>query len=306
MKKLLLVTALTLCLFNARAQELNINVIINSSNIQTSAGDKTILTAAQTAITNFLNSTKFTDDVFDTPERIRGNLLITLTQIPALGQFQATAQVQSSRPIFGTGYESEVLNFIDQNFNFTYTTSQVMSFTSDNVFYSDLVSMLSFYAYMIIGMDYDTFSKQGGTKYFEKVRNIVNVSIGSATVSGPGWDQNASTNNRYWLSENINHVQLLPFRQGLYDYYRKAMDIYASKPADAHKVILDVLTKIQGCYNVKQPASVLIKSFFTAKSSELIFIFSDATPDIQQKAVAILKQIDPLNSDKYNSILKTN
>ena len=182
MKKLLLFAVLTLCLFKARAQELNINVIINSSNIQTSAGDKTILTAAQTAITNFLNSTKFTDDVFDTPERIRGNLLITLTQIPALGQFQATAQVQSSRPIFGTGYESEVLNFIDQNFNFTYTTSQIMSFTSDNVFYSDLVSLLSFYAYMVIGMDYDTYSKLGGTKYFEKVRNIVNVAIGLSLI----------------------------------------------------------------------------------------------------------------------------
>src|SRR6185437_6228685 len=166
MKKLLLFAALIVCLFKAQAQELNINVIINSTNIQTSAGDKTIIAAAQQAITNFFNTTKFTDDVFDANERIRGNMLITLTQIPALGQFQATAQIQSSRPIYGTGYESEVLNFIDQNFYFNYTTSQVMSFTSDNVFYSDLVSLLSFYAYMIIGMDYDSFSKLGGTKYF--------------------------------------------------------------------------------------------------------------------------------------------
>lgn len=305
MKKLLLVITIITLAITTRAQELNINVIINSSNIQTSAGDKTILTACSTAIINFLNTTKFTDDTYDSQERIRGNLLITLTSIPALGQFQATAQIQSTRPIYGTGYESEVLNFIDQNFNFTYTTSQIMSFTSDNVFYSDLVSLLSFYAYMVIGMDYDTYSKLGGTKYFEKVRNIVNVAIGSATVSGPGWDQNQSTNNRYWLSENINHVQLQPFRQGLYDYYRKAMDNYQTKPADGQKIILDVLTKIQTAYNLKQPASVLIKSFFTAKSSELISIFTDAAPDIQQKAVAILKQVDPLNSEKYNNIIKT-
>jgi len=305
MKKLLLFAALIVCLFKAQAQELNINVIINSTNIQTSAGDKTIIAAAQQAITNFFNTTKFTDDVFDANERIRGNMLITLTQIPALGQFQATAQIQSSRPIYGTGYESEVLNFIDQNFYFNYTTSQVMSFTSDNVFYSDLVSLLSFYAYMIIGMDYDSFSKLGGTKYFEKVRNIVNVAIGSATVSGAGWDQNASTNNRYWLSENINHVQMLPYRQGLYDYYRKAMDNYQTKPVDGQKIVLDVLTQLQKCYNLKQPASVLIKSFFTAKSSELIFIFTDATPDVQQKAVTILKQMDPLNTEKYSNIIKT-
>jgi len=305
MKKLLLPFLILFCLIQARAQELNINVIINSTNIQTSAGDKTIIAALQTVITSFLNTTKFTNDVFDSQERIRGNLLITLTQIPALGQFQATAQIQSTRPIYGTGYESEVLNFIDQYFNFNYTTSQIVSFTSDNVFSSDLVSMLSFYAYMMIGMDYDTFSKMGGTQYFEKVRNIVNVAIGSATVSGPGWDMNQSTNNRYWLSENINHVQLIPFRQGLYDYYRKAMDNYGTKPVEGQKIVLDVLTKIQGCYNVKQPASVLIKSFFTAKQNELIFIMTDATPDIQQKAVAILKQLDPLNSEKYSNIIKS-
>ena len=305
MKKILLSVIVLFCVLQGKAQELNINVIINSTNIQTSAGDKTIIAAAQTVITNFMNTTKFTNDVFDSQERIRGNLLITLTQIPGLGQFQATAQVQSTRPIYGTGYESEVLNFIDQNFNFTYTTSQIMSFTSDNVFSSDLVSMLSFYAYMIIGMDYDTYSKMGGTPYYEKVRNIVNVAIASAGPSGPGWDQTQSTNNRYWLMENINHVQMLPFRQGLYDYYRKGLDVYQTKTADAQKVILDVLTKIQGCYNVKQPASVLIKSFFTAKSTELIFIFSESPLAIQQKAVSILTQIDPLNSEKYNNIIKS-
>jgi hypothetical protein len=277
-----------------------------SPNVQLQTADKGFLDLAKATMTNLMNNTKWTTDVFNSEERIRCNLYLTITNIPTQGVYEATAQIQSSRPVYGTGYETEVLNFFDKKFNFEYSQSQIVNF-NENSFTSNLASMIGFYAYVIIGLDYDTFSKLGGSSYIEKTRSIANVAFGGAgQVSVPGqmdgWNQDNGNNNRYWLAENLNHQQLMPFREGLYNYHRLAMDKYQEKPDEARKEILAVLAKIKTVNSLK-PYAVLIRSFFTAKSTELINIFMDGTPEQKQQAVTLLRELDPLNGEKYSGIL---
>jgi hypothetical protein len=141
----------------------------------------------------------------------------------------------------------------------------------------------------------------GGTTYIEKTRSIANIAFGSGQ-STDAWDPNGGNNNRYWLAENLNHQQMIPFREGLYTYHRIAMDKYQENPEQARTEILAVLAKIKSV-NALKPYAVLIRSFFTAKNTELVNIFTDATPEMKQKAVTILRELDPLNGDKYNAIL---
>lgn len=277
------------------AQELNCNITIDMS--QMPASDKFIFDDLKEAMTRFMNEKKWTNDAFNPEERIRCNIFLTITG-GGNGEYSATAQIQSSRPIYGTNYESTLLNYIDKEFNFEYSQGQPMDF-NENSYFNNLTSMLGFYAYVIIGMDYDTFSKLGGNPYFEKMRNIANA----AQSVGGGWKVFGDQNNRASLSENLNSQQLLPFREGLYTYHRIAMDKFNSDQDANRKEILGVLTKLKSVNSLK-PYSVLIRSFFLAKKDELIKIFSQGDMQVRVSAVNILKELDPLNSEKYSEALK--
>ncbi|MFL5728049.1 MAG: DUF4835 family protein [Cytophagaceae bacterium] len=276
-----------------------------SPNVQLATADKAYLNDAKTAMTNLMNNTKWTNDVFTQDERIRCNLFITVTDVAGQGVFVATAQIQSSRPVYGTSYDSEILNFFDKKFNFQYSQQQIVNF-NENTYNSNLTSLIGFYAYIILALDYDSFSKLGGQAYVEKARSVANIAYGNIaneqTVPGmDAWDPNEGNNNRYWLAENLNNQQVIPFREGLYSYHRLGMDKYLDTPEAARTEILNVLTKIKAVNAIK-PYAVLIRSFFTAKSTELINIFTDATPEQKQSALELLRVIDPLNSAKYNAI----
>jgi hypothetical protein len=279
-----------------------------SPNVQLTTADKSYLADAKTAMTNLMNNTKWTNDVVTQDEKIRCNLFLTVTNIVGQGVFEATAQIQSSRPIYGTSYESEILNFFDKKFNFQYSQQQIVAF-NENTYNSNLTSLIGFYAYVILALDYDSFSKLGGQTYAEKARSVVNIAYGNISneqvVTGmDAWDPNeGGNNNRYWLAENLNHQQMIPFREGLYIYHRLALDKYLETPDAARTEILGVLTKIKAVNSIK-PYSVLIRSFFTAKSTELINIFTDGTPEVKKSAIDLLSTVDPLNGDKYNAINK--
>jgi hypothetical protein len=282
----------------SKAQELNCNVNIDGTNAQLTAADKTLLENLKPAMMNFMNNRKWTSDVFSPEERIKCNIYITIKTIPAFGSFEATASIQASRPVYESTYETTILNFFDKSFNFDYNPSQPLDF-NENSFFSNLTSMLGFYAYIIIGTDYDSFSKYGGTPYFEKARNIAN----SASAADGGWTQGESTNNRYWLIENYNNQQMMPFREGLYIYHRLGMDKFIANPAQSRKDIYDVLKKIKQAkqYN---PFAILIKSFFLAKTGELVKVFSEAPSGMKTEVTDLLKELDPPNSAKYDQILK--
>jgi hypothetical protein len=281
---------------SALAQELNCNVTIDAQNVQMTAADKALIEEIKLAITNFMNNRKWTDHVFNPEERIKCNIFITIKAIPAFGSFEATGSIQSSRPVFESAYESTLLNYFDNKFYFEYNPSQQMDY-NENTFFSNLTSMLAYYAYVIIGTDYDSFSKLGGSPYFEKARNIANV----AQFAQDGWTQGESTNNRYWFIENLNNQQLMAFREGMYTYHRLAMDKFIQNSEQSRIDIYEVLKKIKAA-RISNPYSILIKSFFLAKVSELVNIYSEAAPEMKKNASELLRELDPLNTEKYSKI----
>lgn len=280
----------------AFAQELNCQVVVNDERAQTS--DRQVFRDMEQAFTQFMNNRKWTDQNYAPQERIDCNLAITIESMPAVGFYNATVQIQSSRPVYNTNYNTLVLNFADRDWQFEYVESTPLDY-GDNVFTSNLTSMLAFYANIIIGLDKDSFEEYGGETEFKKALDIVNLAQQSDRT---GWQAFQSNRNRYWLSENLNNQDLRPIRKGLYTYHRLAMDIFESKPDDARKLIIGVLKDIESA-NRNIPNSILKISFFDAKNSELTKIFQKGTPTQKKEAYNMLTKLDPGNTEKYKSII---
>jgi hypothetical protein len=289
------------------AQELKCNVVISTEQLKSTANgsylDKAYVTEIQNAISQFINSSgnKWTNDRFRDNEKIVCNIMINITEIPAQYSYKANAQIQCSRPVYGSSYESLLLNYVDQNFDFTYQPGQQMIY-NENSYSDNLTALCAFYSYIFLGLDYDSFSKMGGNPHFEKAQKIVN---GAQQASEAGWQAFQSQQNRYWLNENLNNAQMQPIRECSYIYHRLALDEFTQDPAAARAKVLDVLTKIKKVNDIK-PATILIRSFFNAKENELIGIFVEGTPEERQKAYDILRSVDPTKATKYEKILKSN
>lgn len=281
---------------NAAAQELMMNVTIDASQIPDM--QSAVVTDMKQTIARFLNDRKWTNDNFETAERIRGNLAITITGQPAQYTYSATAQIQSTRPVYGTSYESTVINYFDKNFNFELNVGQPLNY-NDNMFSSNLTSMLAFYAYVILALDYDSFGRLGGQPYIEKAFNIANISV----EAGGGWVTSGDPNNRFGLIENLNSQLMLPFRENFYGYHRLALDTYLKDPVLSRTKIIDMLKALKQVNQMK-PYSILIRSFFLAKRDELINIFRDSSSEQKSVAVNLLRELDPLNSERYNAITR--
>ena len=278
------------------AQELNCRVEVNSRQIQST--ERRIFDDMETAFGQFMNNQKWTDDEYELEERINCNLIITLESQPSIGNYTATVQVLSTRPIYGSVYESILLNFADRDWAFEYNESQPLQY-NDNTFISNITSLLAYYAYLIVGFDYDSFEKMGGDPYFNKAWQVVN----SAQQSGyTGWDQFNSIRNRYWFAENIINAQLKPLRESIYEYHRLGLDQFIEKPDDARKLCLDILKEIQKVNKIK-PRAILTISFMDAKAKEISRIFSDGNLTVRRDAYAILQEIDPSQGEEYNKII---
>jgi len=279
------------------AQELLCQVIVNADQIQTS--ERAIFREMETVFSQFMNDFKWTNDIYQNHERIRCNLNIRITSMPAIGVFTANVQVQSIRPVFDTNYESIILNYADRNFEFQYTESMPLEY-ADNVFNNNLVSLLSFYAYVIIGLDRDTFSSLGGSEYFNKALNIANLAQQSES---PGWQPFDNNRNRYWLIENLTNTQLIGIREGLYNYHRMALDRFITDPEDARVQILGVLKELEEVKDL-YTNSILVIAFFDAKTNELINIFKEGNIQVRRDAYNILTKIDPTKTERYKEIVQ--
>lgn len=296
-RKILYLLLLTLFTQPLIAQELAFTVTVNADRVQTT--ERRIFQNMQSSIEQFLNNRKWTTDEFSQQEKIKGNLVITIEQMPTLGNFSATVQVQTTRPVYNTNYESLVLNFADRNWQFEYLESQPLEFNPNN-FTNNLTSLLAFYAYVAIGLDYDTFSNLGGNPHFEQAYNVVNNAQQSPR---PGWKQFESNRNRYWLAENLFINQTMaPVREAIYRYHRHGLDKMSSDPAAAREEILTLLVNIEAAARTV-PGAILIVSFMDAKSDELVNIFKAGTTEEKQKAYDLLSKIDPNNSNKYRSLI---
>lgn len=278
------------------AQDLNCDVIINADQIQTS--DRRVFQDMETAIENFMNGRDWTPDEFKVEERIKCSISINLVSMPSIGTFTATVQIRSSRPVYNTNYESIILNFADRDWNFDYVESMPLEF-NQNSYTSNLTSMLAFYAYVILGMDYDTFSELSGDPFFQIAQVIVN----NAAQSGfPGWSGLESTRNRFSLIEDLTNQQMQGLRTGLYAYHRQGLDIFEEKPEEAQKNVIKVLQEVKKIKS-RYPGSIFVISFFDAKTDELVNIFSDGAMQEKRQAFELLSELNPNKSDTYRKIL---
>lgn len=277
-------------------QELNCVVKVDDTRAQTS--DRAVFRDMEEAFARFLNNRKWTNDEYTPQERIQCNLSITIETMPAVGVFKATVQIQSVRPVYNTNYSSLMLNFADRDWQYQYIESTPLDF-GDNVFTSNLTSMLAFYAYVIIGIDNDSFAEFGGDVQFKKALDIVNLA--QQSESG-GWQAFEGNRNRYWLSENLTNLDLRPIRKGLYTYHRLGLDIFEKKPDEARVQIVNVLKDIQAA-NKRFPNSILKITFFDAKKNELVRIFEKGDPATRREAYNILVDLNPTNIENYKSII---
>lgn len=295
-KRVLLITLFFLP-FLASAQELRCNITINSQQIETS--ERGVFRDMKNAFEQFMNGRKWTNDAFKNHEKIACNMLVTITKMPAIGTWTASVQVQSARPVYNTNYSSLLLNFADRDWAFDYIESRPLDY-NDNSFTDNLTSMLAFYAYVIIGMDYDSFSELGGTPYFQKALQVVNNAQQS---SGPGWQAQGSNRNRYWLAENLVNGQMSDLRKAFYSYHRLALDIFDTEPDKSREIILKGLRDIKKVRDIN-PAAILVISFFDAKGKELGNIFSSGNIQVRREVYDIITGIDPSNRSSYDKIIE--
>lgn len=279
------------------AQELNCSVSINATQVQTS--DRGIFKDMDNAIEQFMNSRKWTNDDFKQHERIKCNLLITITKMPAIGSFTATVQIQSARPIYNTNLESLLFNFADRDWEFEYIESLPLEY-NDNTFTTNLTSMLALYAYLILGVDYDSFSELGGTPYFQKALTVVNNAQQSNRA---GWQSLGSNRNRYWIVENYNNPQMTDIRKAIYAYHRLGLDTFDKNADKSREVILKGLRDIKKVRDIN-PNAILVISFLDAKGKELANIFSQGNVQLRREAYDILTAIDPSNRSSYEKIIR--
>ncbi len=279
------------------SQELNCTVTINATQIQTS--DLGIFRDMKIAFEQFMNSRKWTNDSYKTHEKINCKMLVTITKMPAVGNFTATVQIQSARPVYNSNYSSLVFNFADRDWEFEYIESLPMEF-NDNTYINNLTSMLALYAYLIIGVDYDTFSELGGTPYFQKALMVVNNAQPS---NRPGWESQGNNRNRYWIVENFNSSQMVDLRKALYSYHRLALDTFDKDPDKSRALILKGLKDIKKIRDIN-PLAVLVISFFDAKGKELANLFSSGNIQLRREAYDIITTIDPSNRSSYEKMIQ--
>lgn len=284
--------------FDLKAQDLNARVQIVAPLVQNA--NKTTLNALENTVRDFLNGKRWSTTAIGPEERIECSFVINILEWDGSSNFRAEAQIQSSRPVFGSSYNSTVLNISDRDFNFTYIPGQALDF-SDQRYIDNLTSLLAYYAYIIVGMDYDTFGRLEGTAYYTKAQAVVNNAQNS---SSPGWKAFEGLRNRYWLTENFTSNTYEPVREFLYRYHYSGLDVMFDNPDKGKNTILALLPSLLNV-DKRQQGSMLTQILFTAKADEIVNIFQPAPIQERLQAYKILSSLDPPNIHKYE-LLKTN
>jgi hypothetical protein len=293
-KKLIILICMCLTI-NAEAQDLNARVQILSPQIQ-NTNNKPI-EALQQAMAEFLNNRKWSVNELKPQERIDCNIVFNLKEWDGSSNYKGEAQIISSRPVFGTSYNTTLLSVSDKNFEFTYTEGQPLDFSDQN-FQNNLSSILAFYAYVIVGLDADSFSKMGGTDYFAKAQTVVN---NAQNAPFGGWKAFENLRNRYWISENLQNKTFIPLREALYSYHRQGLDLMSDDINKGRKNIASAIEKLTELDKQKQ-GSILNNIFFSAKADEIIDIFKKSDPLERTKVYNVMVEVDPANASKYEEL----
>lgn len=293
-----LIFTLSVLLFffaGSQAQELRCMVQVVSPSVQ--GTNRGVFETMQKAITEFMNGQQWTDHKYKTEERIECSILINIREQIGSDEFKGTMQIQARRPVYNSSYNTTLFNYLDQTLHFRYIEFEPLIYNPSNI-ESNLVALLAYYANVIMGYDYDSFSQRGGTPYFQKAEQIVNM-MQNARESG--WRSFESTRNRYWLVENMLNEYHTPLRNCLFQYHRKGLDVMAQKPEEGRAAIASSLELLQRVYRSK-PNSFALGLFFDAKTEELLNVFSNSPSMEKGRVVNILTEVDPANSEKYRKL----
>ncbi len=283
------------------SQELNCQVtIVADAKLELTTVDQDIIAQLKQTITDMMNNTQWTKDKFKVEERINCVLQLQIKEKPSTGTYSGSLQVQSTRPAFNSSYNSTLLNFLDENVTFSYSRNALLVY-APNQYRDNLTSILAFYAYFIIGMDYDSFSLKGGTPYFNEAQQIVSLAQSSGAT---GWKSNeTSKKNRFCLVDNVLHQLFEPLRECNYLYHRKGVDkLYEDKVA-GRKQMFDALAKLNQVTQ-SRPNSINLINFVQAKRIEIKELAVDAEQKDKTDIVNLMKKIDPSNASKYEEILQ--
>ena len=281
------------------AQELDCSVRVNSRQVEGS--DKQVFTNMQKAIFEFMNNTKWTDYTFQVQERIECTFLFTINERIAADEFSGKLNVVVQRPVYGTSYNTPLLNWEDKDVHFYFVESQPIEY-NENAYTTNLAALLSFYANIALGLDFDSFSKFGGTSYFEKAQNIVNM---AQSDSERGWSSFDSQKNRYWLAENYTNNSYAGIREASYVYHRQGLDKMQDNVDIGRNKIVEAIELLKRG-NEQRPNLFILQLFLEAKSDEIVEIFKEGTSMEKSKVVNIMKELDPSNSSEYDKIMQGN
>lgn len=279
--------------FGLTAQELRCTVTVNSD--QLSQGDLPIFKTLESALNDLVNKTKWSNRKVKDNERISAQMFITITNYQS-NRFEGNIQIQSSRPVYNTSYETPVFNYKDGDFNFSYTEFQPLVF-NENAFESNLLSVVAYYVYVVLGLDADTFSLEGGNDNFRKAQNIVTQAQGS---NAPGWDS-SENRGRFQLIDNMLSNTYREYRVAMYNYHRKGMDVLADNNSTGKQVIAGTMKLFETMIK-RRPNAFLIQTFFEAKSDEIQSIFSDGPKMDIVKLKETLNRVAPFYSSTWNDI----
>jgi len=302
-KRFSLTVFFILSVFFVQSQELQARITVLSDKISSQI-DKKVFQTLQSALNNFINNRKWTSDNYLTGEKINCSFLINLDKDLGDNSYDATLTVQAARPIYNTTYDSPLINFQDGNFTFRYLEYTPIDFNENRIQGSDplvanLTATLVYYVYIILGMDYDSYSLRGGDAYFQKAWYIVNNAPEGGGIKG--WKQFDGLRNRYFLAENLNNSRFALMHDAIYTYYRVGLDNFFDKEEEARLGIINSLNYLN-TINTEIPNSMPIQFFFQGKNTELIKMFSRANPDVKKRARDLLMKLDVTNASAYKDM----
>ncbi len=304
-KKWLISVCLLLITAIGQAQELQAKVVVLSNEVG-SRVDRKIFNTLQNALTSFLNNRKWTNQSYQTNEKVKCNFLLTIKSAQDGNIFQATLTVQAARPVYNAAYETPLVNFMDENVLFRYVEFQQLEFNENRVsgndpLVSNLTAVLAFYVNIILGMDGDSFSLKGGEPYFVRAQNIVNNSPDSRDILG--WKAFDGQRNRYWLMENLTSSRYNMIHDAIYGYFRLGMDQFYEKEMEARKAVLNALQQFN-TINSEIPNSMILPFFFQGRTAELSKMFKKSPPEEKATALDLLTRLDITNANTYKQELR--
>ncbi len=276
------------------SQELNCSVVVNAQ--QTGNENFPIFKTLEKQLTEFVNNTKWTDRTFTPQERINCSMVISISDYSG-ESFQGTIQVQSSRPVYGSSYSSPLYNFNDKDCSFRYLEFQNLNYSTSQ-FQSNLISILAFHVYMVLALDADSFTKNGGDAYYRQAQTIANY---SQQQNYKGWKLEDGLQSRFALIDNVLSPTFKEFRDVIYDYHRNGLDVMSDNPKAGKENIVTTLKQFE-TMNRRRPNSFLLRTFFDAKADEIEQIFTDGPSVNITGAVDILHNIAPMHSQKWRNI----